>query len=179
MPNRSSILRTPSSTLSQAEHLRLPIHPLATVDILEMYPLTPTSRMVVSTLIAGQVANRAKMLPRHLNTIGGRTQVPLQFSNHRTLATMRPLHPHPSILPLVKVLVAGKTVRVRPSAARTVPILHSHRDLLRQTLRRDRVTTPPDLRPTSDPTIDTLLPRLQPHPLSPDQTEVPHPQVLP
>ena len=179
MLNRSSIPRTTSSTHSQAEHLHLLIH-LATTDILETRPLIPTRSMEASILIAGRVANRAKILHCHPNnTIGGQTQASLRFSNHRTLATMHPLRLHPSTPPQARVLVAGKTARVRMSVVRTVSIPQPHRGLLRHTLRRGRVTHPDlRLRPTSDPTIDTLPPHPQRRPLPPDQTELRRLRVL-
>ena len=182
VPNKSSIPRTTSSTRSPAEHLRLLIHPQVATDILEMYPLTLTRRMEASTLIAGRVANRTKMLLRHLsNTIGDQTQVPLRFSNHHTLATTHPPRQHPSTPPPVRVLVAGKTARDQRSVVRTVSIPHHHQGQLRRVLRRGRATTLPDLRlrRISDPTIDTLLPHPQRRPLPPDQMELPRLRALP
>lgn len=172
--NRNSILQTTSSTRSQAELLHLPIHLLVTTDTLEVQLVTPTSRMEASTLIAGQIASRARILPLLNNTIGDQIRVPLQFSSRHTPAMMHPLRLHPSTLLLVRVLVAGKTVKDRPLVVRTVPTPHSHQG----PLRRGRVTILPDLhlQPTSDPTIDILLPHLQRRPLSPDQTEL-HPQA--
>lgn len=131
-----------------------------------------------STLIAGKIACRARMVP-HLNTIGDQTQAPLQFSSHHTPATTHQLHPPPSTPPLVRVLVAGKTARDRPLVDRTAPTPHNPQD--QRILRRGRVTTHPDLhlQSTSDPTIDTLLPLLQRHPLLPDQMGFHHPQTQP
>ena len=168
-----------SSIRSQAGHLHLPIHLLATMDIPEMFPVTPTSSTEASTLIAGRIASRAKTLLN--NTIGDQTQVPLRFSSHPTLETMHPLHLHPSTPLLVRALVAGKTVRDQSSAVRTVLTPHSHRGLLQRTLRRGRVIAPPDLhlRPTSGPTIDTLLPHPRRRPSPPDQTEHPRLRMLP
>ena len=182
MPNRSSIPQTTPSIRSQVEHLHLPIHLLAATDIQETcHPVTPPSSMEASTLIAGRIANRVKTLPSLLNnTIGDQTQVPLRFSSHRMLATMHLLRPHPSTQPLARVLVAGRTAKDRSSPVRTVPTPHSHQGPLRRTPRRDRVTSHPDLhlRPISDPTIDTRLPRLQRRLLPPDQTELPRLRVL-
>ena len=141
-----------------------------------MYPLTPTHRMEASILIAGRVANRAKTLHHHLSsTIGDQTQAPPRFSNHRTPGTTHLPRLHPSIPPLVRVLVAGKTAKDRLLVVRTVPVPHHHRGQIRRALQRGQVTTRPDLhlRPTSDLTTDTLLPRPQPRPSPLDQMDPP------
>lgn len=179
MPNRTSIPRTTSSTRSQAEHLHLPIHLPVATDILETFLVTPISRTEASTLIAGRIVNRVKTLPN--NTIGDQTQALLPFSSLPTLETMHPLPLHPSTPLLVRALVAGKTARDPLSAFRTVPTPRSHRGPLRRILRRGRVITLLDLhlRPTSDPTIDTLLPHPQHRPSPPDQTELPRLRMLP
>jgi hypothetical protein len=180
VPSRSSIPRTTSSTHSQAEHLHLPIHLLATTDFLGMYPVTPTSSTEASTLIAGPIASRPKTFPRRPNnTIGDQTQVPLRFSSHHTLATTHPLRLHLSTPPQVGVLVVGKTARDRSSAVRTAPTPRSHRGPLRRTLRRVRVTQLElHPRPTSDHTTGILLPHLRRRPLPLDPTELPHQRLL-
>lgn len=173
MLNRSSIPRTTSSTPSLAEHLHLPIRLLVTMGTLEVRLTTPARRMEASTLIAGRIASRARILPHLNHTIGDRAQVLLPYSSHRTHATTHPLRLRPSTLPPVRVLVAGKTARDQSLAVKMVPTPHSHQD----PPRRGRATTRPDLhlQPINDPTIDTLPPHPQRRPLSLGQTALPHP----
>lgn len=138
-----------------------------------MTPINPTE---ASTLIAGRIASRARMLPLLSNTIGDQIQALLLFSNHRMPATMHPLRPRPSTPPLVRVLAVERIVRGRSLVARAVQTLHNHQDLL----RRGRVTTRQELHlpSTNDHTIDIPLPRLRRRLLSLGKTGLLHQQAL-